>query len=35
MSRADQENEQKSDIDQKSETSSSSQRTVEKRGSVR
>ncbi|NXQ73497.1 DAAF1 factor, partial [Quiscalus mexicanus] len=34
-SRADQENEQKSDIDQKSGTSSSSQRTVEKRGSVR
>ncbi|XP_050834733.1 dynein axonemal assembly factor 1 [Serinus canaria] len=35
MSRADQENEQKSDIDQKSGTSSSSQTTVEKRGSVR
>ncbi|CAN8186790.1 unnamed protein product [Coccothraustes coccothraustes] len=35
MSRPDQENEQKSDIDQKSGTSSSSQRTVEKRGSVR
>ncbi|NWT32666.1 DAAF1 factor, partial [Cardinalis cardinalis] len=34
-SRADQENEEKSDIDQKSGTSSSSQRTVEKRGSVR
>ncbi|XP_064578845.1 dynein axonemal assembly factor 1 isoform X1 [Zonotrichia leucophrys gambelii] len=34
-SRADQENEQKSDSDQKSGTSSSSQKTVEKRGSVR
>ncbi|NWW35652.1 DAAF1 factor, partial [Panurus biarmicus] len=35
MSRADQQNEQKSDIDQKSGTSSSSQRTEKKRGSVR
>ncbi|NWH34131.1 DAAF1 factor, partial [Chloropsis hardwickii] len=35
MSRADQQNEQKSGIDQKSGTSSSSQRTEEKRGSVR
>ncbi|XP_057889869.1 dynein axonemal assembly factor 1 isoform X2 [Melospiza georgiana] len=34
-SRADQENEQKSNSDQQSGTSSSSQRTVEKRGSVR
>lgn len=34
-SRADQENEQKSDIDQKSGTSSSSQEKEEKRGSVR
>ncbi|NWW60320.1 DAAF1 factor, partial [Ifrita kowaldi] len=35
MSRADQQNEQKSGTDQKSGTSSSSQRTEEKRGSVR
>ncbi|XP_014736327.1 PREDICTED: dynein assembly factor 1, axonemal isoform X2 [Sturnus vulgaris] len=35
MSRADQQNEQKSGIDQKSGASSSSQRTEEKRGSVR
>ncbi|NXD39141.1 DAAF1 factor, partial [Copsychus sechellarum] len=35
ISRADQQNEQKSGIDQKSGTSSSSQRTEEKRGSVR
>ncbi|NWX58082.1 DAAF1 factor, partial [Promerops cafer] len=35
MSRADQQNEQKSGIDQKSGTSSSSQRTEEKRGCVR
>ncbi|NWT68090.1 DAAF1 factor, partial [Prunella himalayana] len=35
VSRADQENEQKSGIDQKSGTSSSSQRTEEKKGSVR
>ncbi|NWS84586.1 DAAF1 factor, partial [Toxostoma redivivum] len=35
LSRADQQNEQKSGIDQKSGTSSSSQRTEEKRGSVR
>ncbi|KAL2300304.1 hypothetical protein Nmel_012275 [Mimus melanotis] len=35
LSRADQQNEQKSSIDQKSGTSSSSQRTEEKRGSVR
>ncbi|NXA99515.1 DAAF1 factor, partial [Cnemophilus loriae] len=35
MSRADQQNEEKSGIDQKSGTSSSSQRTEEKRGSVR
>ncbi|NWU18460.1 DAAF1 factor, partial [Cephalopterus ornatus] len=35
MSRADQENEQKSGVDHESVTSSSSQRTAEKRGSVR